>query len=142
LLYLVALLKQKLFKESFLHRVQFLGILMIWAILFGVVAERNTYLIAIAGYAMWYSFSQITRIDKILLWLNFVLLGIIPIDLFCPGSVSTFLLTKLNLGIIVFTITWGYMVYKTFISNLSSTIGNKFNSNIKSERSVIIHPGR
>jgi hypothetical protein len=49
LLYSFALFKLKLFKESFFHRVKFLGILMIWAILFGTASERNTYLIAVVG---------------------------------------------------------------------------------------------
>ena len=119
-LFSLTLFKLKLFKESFPHRVQFLGIIMIWAILFGTSSEKHTYVIAMAGYAMWYLSSQNTRLDKTLLWINFILLEIIPIDLFCPGSVSSFLLTRLNLGIIVFTITWGIMVYKTFTSYLIS----------------------
>jgi hypothetical protein len=115
------LLKLKLFKESFLHRAQFLGILMSWAILFGVSSERHTYVIAIVGYAIWYLSSNPTGLDKALLWINFILLGILPIDLLCPWIVSNFILAKLNLGVIVFTITWGIMVYKTFISRFSSS---------------------
>ncbi len=121
-LYSIAFYKIRLFKESFLHRVRFLGILLVSVILFGMASERNTYIIAIVGYAMWYLCSQTTKIDKILLWINFVLLEIVPIDLFCPASVSTFLLTKLNLNIIVLTITWGFMVYKTFNSNPSTNL--------------------
>jgi hypothetical protein len=115
------LLKLKLFKESFLHRAQFLGILMSWAILFGVSSERHTYVIAMVGYAIWYLSSNPTGLDKVLLWINFILLGILPIDLLCPWIVSNFILAKLNLGVIVFTITWGIMVYKTFISRFSSS---------------------
>jgi hypothetical protein len=110
------LLKLKLFKESFLHRAQFLGILMGWAILFGVSSERHTYVIAMVGYAIWYLCSRPARFDKVLLWTNFVLLGIMPIDLLCPWIISNFVLAKLNLGVIVFAITWGTMVYKTYTS--------------------------
>jgi hypothetical protein len=112
-----ALLRLKLFKESFLHRAQFLGIIMSWAILFGTGSERNTYVIAVAGYAIWYLCSNTNRLDKVLLWINFILLGIFPIDLVCPWVISDFILGKLNLGIIVFAITWGVMVYKTFTSH-------------------------
>jgi Glycosyltransferase family 87 len=115
------LIKLKLFKESFLKRVQFLGILMSWAILFGVSSERHTYVIAIVGYAIWYLSSNPTRSDKVLLWINFILLGILPIDILCPWTISNFILAKLNLGVIVFTITWGIMVYKTFFSHFSSS---------------------
>jgi len=111
------LLKLKLFKESFLLRVQFLGIIMSWAILFGLSSERHTYVIAVVGYAMWYLCITPTRLDKVLLWLNFILLAILPVDILCPWVISNFILAKLNMGVIIFSITWGTMVYKTLILN-------------------------
>jgi len=114
------LLKLKLFKVSLLHRAQFLGIIMSWVILFGLGSERHTYVIAMVGYAIWYLCSTTTRLDKVLLWMNFVLLGILPIDILCPSVVSNLILAKLNLGIIVFAITWGIMVYKTYTSHITS----------------------
>jgi hypothetical protein len=113
------LLKLKLFKESFLYRAQFLGIIMSWAILFGISSERHTYVIALVGYAIWYLCSTPARSDKVLLWMNFVLLGILPIDILCPWVISDFILAKLNLGIIVFAITWGNMVFKTYTTRLT-----------------------
>ena len=112
------ILKLKLFKESFLHRAQFLGIIMSWAILFGLGSERHTYVIAMVGYAIWYLCSATTKLDKVLLWINFVLLGILPIDILCPSAVSNLILAKLNIGIIVFAITWLIMVYKTYTSHI------------------------
>ena len=116
-----ALLKLKLFKAFFSYRAQFLGILMSWAILFGVGSEKHTYVIAVAGYAIWYLCITPNRFDKVLLWTNLILLGVLPIDLLCPYVISKFILTKLNLGIIVFSITWMVMVYKTFFSSQSIT---------------------
>jgi len=114
---ILTLIKLKLFKESFLLRVQFLGIIMSWAILFGLSSERHTYVIAVVGYAMWYLCITPTRLDKVLLWFNFILLAILPVDILCPWIISNFILAKLNMGIIIFSITWGIMVYKTLISN-------------------------
>ena len=111
------LIKLKLFKESFLLRVQFLGIIMSWAILFGLSSERHTYVIAVVGYAMWYLCITPTRLDKVLLWLNFILLAILPVDILCPWVISNFILAKLNMGVIIFSITWGTMGYKTLILN-------------------------
>jgi len=119
-LFSLSFFKLKLFKESFPHRVQFLGIIMIWAILLGTSSEKNTYVIAMVGYAMWYLTSSPTKTDKILLWINFVLLEIIPIDIIFPKQISDFLLNTLNLGVIFFAITWGIMVYKIFTSRLTS----------------------
>ena len=114
LIFLFTLLKLKSFKESFSYRAQFLGIIMSWAILFGLSSERHTYVIAMVGYAIWYLSITPNKLDKVLLWLNFILLGILPIDIICPWVISNFVLAKLNMGIIVFAITWGTMVYKTY----------------------------
>lgn len=111
----LTLTRLKLFRESFLYRAQFLGILMGWAILFSTGSERHTYVIAVVGYAIWYSCSGLTRPDRILLWINFLLLGIMPVDLICPWVISNFILAKLHLGVIVFSITWFTMAYRTFI---------------------------
>jgi hypothetical protein len=119
-LYSIGLFKLKLFKESFPHRVQFLGIIMVWAILFGTVSEYNTYQIAVVGYALWFLFSQTTKIDKILLWINFILLEIIPVDILCPDKAAIFLLDKLNLNTLILAITWILMVYKTLNFNSAS----------------------
>jgi hypothetical protein len=113
------LLKLKSFKESFSYRAQFLGILMGWAILFGLSSERHTYVIAMAGYAIWYLSVVPNKFDKVLLWLNFILLCIFPIDILCPWVISNFVLAKLNIGVIVFAVTWGTMVFKTYSSNIA-----------------------
>jgi hypothetical protein len=110
------LFRLKLFKESLQYRANYLGIIMSWAILFSIGAERHTYLIALVGYIIWYLFSHRSRVDKVLLWMNFILLVILPIDILFPVDISDFVLGNLNLGIIIFTFTWIVMVYKTFSS--------------------------
>lgn len=116
-----SLFKMKLLRQSFIYRARLLGIVMSWAILFSAGSEKHTYVIAITGYAIWYLYSSTTRFDKLLLWTNFILLGIMPIDIFCPWVISNLILAKLNLGIIVFTITWLTMVYKTFFSSVNAS---------------------
>jgi hypothetical protein len=118
------LFKINSFKESLSYRAQFLGIIMSWAILFGLSSERHTYVIAMVGYAIWYLNIVPNRLDKILLWFNFVLLGIFPIDIICPWVISNFVLAKLNMGVIVFAITWGTMVLKHI--NLSLQFNNGY----------------
>ncbi|MBN2863512.1 MAG: DUF2029 domain-containing protein [Bacteroidales bacterium] len=102
------------FKESFFCRARFLGILMSWVILFGLSSEKHTYVIAMTGYIIWYLSSRPDRLDRVLLWANFLFLGIMPIDILFPYKISSFVLAKLHLGVIVFSITWFIMVYKTF----------------------------
>lgn len=100
-------------------RVQALGILMAWVILFSDSAEKNTYVVAVAGYALWYWSRKgggATGIaDRILLFGNFVLLGLVPIDVICPTPVMRFLTRTLWLHVYLFTFTWLRMVWLTFL---------------------------
>jgi hypothetical protein len=110
----VAMLQFKSFRESFIQRIRLLAIIMGWVILFSTGSERHTYIIAVAGYLVWYLSVTPSLTDKVLLWINFILLGIVPIDIFCPVFISDFILDKIFLNVIFFAITWFIMVYKTF----------------------------
>ena len=116
---ILTLQRLNLFKESFHLRAQFLGILMGWAILFSTGSERHTYVVAVVGYAIWYSCMIPARLDKILLRINLLLLGVLPVDLICPWVISDFILAKLHLGVIIFSVTWFIMVYKTIILHIT-----------------------
>lgn len=113
-IFLMTLLKLEYFKKSFINRARLMGVIMGWSILFGLGSERHTYVIAMVGYAIWYIFSSRTTFEKVLLWGNFLILCIMPIDILCPVVISDLLLTRLNLNVIVFSITWFLMVYRTF----------------------------
>lgn len=97
-------------------RAQALGILMGWVVLLSDSAEKHTYLIALAGFALWYwSRPQRTRTDKVLFWSNFVLLGLVPIDIVCPVPVMRLVTQTLWLHVWVFCFTWLRMVWLTFL---------------------------
>lgn len=104
---------------------------MSYGILFGLSSELHTYVIAMVGYAVWYIYNKKTKLDTILLWINFFLLAVFPIDIFCPLIISKFILGKLHLGVIVFFITWLVMVYKTFKGRVYlASPYDKMNNNI------------
>lgn len=97
-------------------RAQALGILMGWVVLLSDSAEKHTYLIALTGFALWYwSRPHHGRTDKVLFWSNFLLLGIVPIDILCPVPVMHFLTRTLWLHIWVFCFTWLRMACLTFL---------------------------
>ena len=56
-----------------------------WVILFSLSTERRTYVIALAGYLMWY-WVQARKgwLDRTLFWANLVLLVLVPVDLDLP----------------------------------------------------------
>ncbi|AOW18873.1 hypothetical protein LPB03_16070 [Polaribacter vadi] len=125
LIFAIGLYQQKRIRHSFVLRAQFLGILMSYTILFGLGSELHTYVIAMVGYAIWYIFIDKTSLDKVLLWINFFLLVIFPIDILCPVFISKFVLGKLHLGVIMFFITWCVMVYKSFYLSKTKAIEKK-----------------
>lgn len=101
--------------DSFAFRAQALGVLMGWVILFSEAAESHTYVIALAGYMLWYWNHTPQLLDKILFWANFFLLVIVPIDILFPVSIAKILYHNLYLGIWIFLFTWLRMVYTTFL---------------------------
>lgn len=91
------------------------GILMGWVVLFSDSSEKHTYIIALAGFMLWYWSRPVrTRTDKALFWGNFVLLGLVPIDLICPVPVMRFITQTLWLHVWFFCFTWSRMVWLTF----------------------------
>lgn len=92
---------------TFRLRSQMLGIIMATIILWGTNSERNTYCIAIIGYAIWYiAAERHNMLDKILLICNFLLICVIPIDILCPRPVLNLLMDTLALNILSMLVTW------------------------------------
>lgn len=98
-------------------RAQALGILMGWVILFSDSAEKNTYLVAMAGFMLWYwsRGGDRKRLDKVLFWSLFALFCIVPIDVVCPVPVMHFITRTLWLHVWIFTFAWLRMVCLTFL---------------------------
>lgn len=92
---------------DFKFRATTLGVLMGWIIVFGDSSETHTYLIALAGYMLWYWLQAgHTLFDKVLFWALFVFFGIVPVDAFVPVSVHEFLNNTLYIDVYLFTLTW------------------------------------
>ncbi len=94
------------------------AILLGWMILFSSAPEISTYLIAISGYLIWYTCGVRSKFEKVLFWLNFILLIVVPQDIICPKPVMRLLIYRLNLNLIVFFITWISIVTTTLKSIL------------------------
>ena len=100
---------------DFSFRAGALAVIMGWICLFGNATEAHTYIIAFAGYIIFYYTSPETtrhpRLDNILYWGNWLLFGVMPIDILCPGAVFDLLHKTLWIDIYFYTFTWGYMIY-------------------------------
>ena len=112
---LMLLLSRKKY-TSWVFRAQALGVLMGWTILFSDAAEKHTYVIALAGYMLWYwSLAERQKIDKILFWATFFLLCVVPIDIFVPKPLMNLICYTLWLNVWVFLLVWLRMVWITFL---------------------------
>jgi len=104
------------FIDSF--RLQVLGILMGWIVLFSNAADTHTHLITMLGFALWYwSRSERRWLDKILFYALFVVVIIVPVDLLCPPFIMRFLFNELSLHLWLMLINWLRMCYLTFVKD-------------------------
>ena len=95
-------------------RIQILGIIMGYIILFSEASEPHTYVIALSGYMMcWYTWQEHTLFDKIMFWVVFVLFSIIPTDVLCPSSVHRLINNTLFFNVYSYTIVWITMIWRT-----------------------------
>ncbi len=95
-------------------RVQVLGVLMGYIILFSEASEPHTYVIALSGYMMcWYTWKRHTLFDTIMFWIVFVLFSIIPTDVLCPSSVHRLINNTLFFNVYSYTIVWITMIWRT-----------------------------
>lgn len=96
-------------------RIGALATLVIYIIIMSEATEYCTYIIPASVIMLWYISRDKanTTFDKILLWAFFILFGLVPIDLFCPSVAARFIHTKLWLGVWMFVVLWGRIIYTT-----------------------------
>lgn len=110
---LFTIINRKYF-TNFAFRTMLLGVIMSWVVIFSKAAEAHTYVVAMLGYLLWYIQYAKSKFDKILLWTNFFLITLVPIDIIVPVPIMEFLYYKIHLNLIVFVFTWFRMFYTTF----------------------------
>ena len=98
--------------SDFGFRATTLGVLMGWIILLGDSSETHTYLIALAGYMLWYWLrDHHTTFDKVMLWALVVFFGIVPIDIFVPAKIHHFINGELYVNVYLYAIVWCQMCW-------------------------------
>lgn len=102
--------------DGFNFRAQVFGIVISWVILFSTTAEKHTYIIAMVGLIIWFLAGPKTKFDSILLWLNFLIIILLPIDVIFPKPLMHLVYYKLALNLLLFTLTWIRMYTFTFFS--------------------------
>jgi hypothetical protein len=84
LLFFLPLLRKKLWRDQ-LWQLLFLAHMLIWVVIFNHKAESPTYIIAVAGVAVWYFSRPPAAWRTILLSIVFVVTCLTPTDIFPPA---------------------------------------------------------
>jgi len=90
-------------------RAVFLGALLMWMIAFNHLSESPTYVIAMAGIALWYFSQERTRVHRALLWFAFLLVSVSYSDLVPPGLRDRFI-APYALKALPVVVIWGVAV--------------------------------
>lgn len=96
--------------EAFEFRFLFLASIMIWAIVFNHLAESATYIIAVIGVALWYTYQSKNTLIIGLLISCFILTILSPTDIF-PRSIRQEYIVPYALKAIPCFIIWLYLEY-------------------------------
>ncbi|MEI6079592.1 MAG: glycosyltransferase family 87 protein, partial [bacterium] len=68
--------------SDYKYRLLYVASILIWVIIFNHKAESPTFIIAVTGVALWYSVSELTPFNRVLVLLVFVFTTLSPTDLF------------------------------------------------------------
>jgi hypothetical protein len=99
------------FYKEFNFRFLFLTSIMIWSIVFNHLAESATYIIAIAGIALWYTTETKNKPALVLLIACFVLSSLSPTDIF-PRSIRQVYIVPYALKALPCFMVWVLIEYK------------------------------
>jgi hypothetical protein len=111
ILLLLPLLKFRFYSDA-LFRELMLASVMIWVVIFNHRAESPTFIIAVAGIAVWFfSKPKASVIDLVLLMLAFLLTVLSPTDIF-PGSLRENYIIPYSLKALPCILIWFKILYE------------------------------
>lgn len=93
------------------YRLLFLGFMLIWVIIFNHKAESSTFIIAVAGVAIWYFAQEPVAWHKWVLALVFVFTCLSPTDLF-PPYVRQHILVPYVIKVVPCILVWCITLYE------------------------------
>lgn len=101
----IPLLRTNLYK-FYLFRLQILASLLLWIVIFNHKGESPTYIIAMAGVAIWYFSQPATAANKVLLWLCLIFTSFSSTDLITPGWINDTYVEPYSIKAIFCSVIW------------------------------------
>jgi hypothetical protein len=108
------------FYSAFRFRFLFLASIMIWCIVFNHLAESATFIIAIAGVALWYTTEHQNKLSFGLLIAVFILSSLSPTDIF-PRSLRELYIVPYALKALPCFCVWVLIEYKLLSGRFAET---------------------
>lgn len=97
----------------FQFRTAMLASILLWIVIFNHRAESPTFIIAMAGVAVWYFTKQASRVDFILIMLALVFTSLSTTDLF-PNSIQDNIFDPYVVKAVPCIIIWGKIIFDSF----------------------------
>lgn len=109
-IFCIPLLKIKLYK-LYSFRLQILASVLLWIVIFNHRGESPTYIIAMAGVAIWYFSQKPVLSNKILLWLALIFTSFSSTDLITPGWINDRFIEPYSIKAIFCCVIWFKLIY-------------------------------
>ena len=125
IIFMIPMVRIKQF-SNFYFKLLALSSILIWVVIFNHKAESPTFIIAMAGVAIWYVISEKSTINNILFWFAFIFTSMSPTDLFPAIIRDEFVVPYVLKGVPCIFI-WIKIIYEMIVinSNNSSPEKNK-----------------
>lgn len=115
LLFFLPLVKVRLYRER-LYQLLFLAHVLVWVIIFNHKAESSTFVIAVAGIAIWHFSQKPLKWRTVLLWIVFTGTCLTPTDLFPPAMRKEILVPYVVKAVPVI-FTWAIIAFEILSLN-------------------------
>lgn len=136
ILFCVPLLKVNYYK-FYSFRLQILASLLLWIVIFNHKGESPTYVIAMAGVAIWYFSQPPNAANKILLWLALIFTSFSSTDLITPGWINDKFVEPYAIKAVFCSIIWFKLNFDLITKKQLSFIEKEEASDLKSAEKLL-----
>lgn len=121
IVFCIPLLKVKSYR-LYSYRLQILASLLLWIVIFNHKGESPTYIIAMAGVAIWYFSQPANKANRILLWLALIFTSFSSTDLITPGWINDSFVEPYSIKAVFCSIIWFKLIFDLLAREVSGSI--------------------
>jgi hypothetical protein len=100
---------------NYLFRIQMVASVLLWIVIFNHKGESPTYIIAMAGVALWYYSQKRIGVNLVLLWLCLVFTSFSSTEAFTPLWVTSRYVVPFSIKAVFCTIIWCKLIFDAML---------------------------